>query len=293
MRNKLILLMVIALITTYFFVNKNSSEQTFEIDDTITKQDTSKSDNVANIPEAKPQATQASIKEPSQDKQAEPLTDYAYDPDPVINNHLVYVNNRLCFTQLGDDNKYSLYLQQVKLRMEDKQVQYFEQYKDYCENLNRQQPELSLTDKNHVISQIKNAKPTSLWGKIINKEVDASSLSQIEVQDLLRQNDPNILQEAPQYLETYYQEVIHWDLESVLANHDYDYVQYIQGNAHQLYLCSLGTDCQPNSTIMATFCMRNQAACGLDFNTYVSTILTPGQQADIQLAMNYLRSQYQ
>lgn len=295
MRNKILLFIIIALIAAYFYISKNTSDPVTEIDKPIASiTNDVLTDNITEATDPEKGATQAKNQQQSPVvKQTESLTDFAYDSDPVVNNHLIFINNQLCYSQLGDGKKYSIYLQQVKLRMDKKQVQYFEQYKDHCEELNRQQPELSLTNKNHIISQMKKAKATSLWGRIIKKEVDVSSLSQGEVQNLLRSNNPNILQEAPQYLESYYQEIIHWDLESVLANHDYDYINYIQQNAHQLYLCDLGTECQANSTIMATLCIRNQAACGLDFNTYVSTILTQGQQADIQLAMNYLQSQYQ
>ena len=139
---------------------------------------------------------------------------------------------------------------------------------------------------------MKNAKPISLWGKIINKEIEVEDLTHNEIQELLKSNDVIILQEAPRYLESYYQEVIHWDLENFLGNHDYDYINYIQQYAHQMYLCNLGADCEATSTIMASLCYRDQTACGLDFFSFINNSLTQGQRADIQLTLTYLRRQY-
>lgn len=294
MQTKHILLMVLVLLAAFLFINKPATEQVQNKNiqaEVVSKNENSTAED--KISTVKPDDV---IEKPS-DTASEPetnvLSDITFSPDPVVNTHTIFRNNQLCYSQLENSNSKSIYMQQFLERMDKKQAKYFEQFVEYCKKLNLEHPEYSLTDKNHIVSQLKSAKPNSLWGKILSKEIEVDSLTDIEITGLLKSNDVNILQEAPQYLISHYQEVIHWDLESVLGNHDYDYINYIQQYAHQLYLCDLGAPCQANSTIMASLCYRDVTSCGLDFTSYVKNSLTQGQQADIQLAQSYLSSQYQ
>lgn len=216
-----------------------------------------------------------------------------FDDDPVVDIQLIISNNQFCYRHLSNRAQTKDYLEQIKMRVSEKQFKYYQNYTTYCEKLKEQHPEFKLTNKQLLIEQNKNNKATSRWGKIINGEIDADTLSNFEVQLLLKQNDVNILSLAPKYLETYYQKVIHWDLEDILQNHQYDYVTYIRHYSHQLYICNIGADCGPNSSIMAQICYRNSMSCGRSFQEYSNTVLTKGQQADILLALDYLRSQYQ
>jgi len=59
-----------------------------------------------------------------------------------------------------------------------------------------------------------------------------------------------------------------------------------------LHLCNLGSNCGTNAGIMSTLCFINSESCGLTFQQFIHTILTAGQQADVQLALNYLERKY-
>lgn len=216
-----------------------------------------------------------------------------YSPDPVVNANAVFKKNQLCYSQLENSKSPSIYLQQFLDRLDEKQAQFFEDFLEHCRKLDKKHPEYFLSNKEEFIKKLKKSKPNSLWGKILNREIDVEDLTPVEVQSLIKSNDINILQEAPEYFKSYYQEVIHWGLESFLGNHDYDYVTYIRRYAHQLYLCNLGDECDSNSTVMAGLCFRDEFACGIDYISYVNNFLTSGQQADIQLALSYLQNQYQ
>ena len=215
-----------------------------------------------------------------------------YDDDPVVDIQLIISNYRFCYRHLSNITQTKDYLEQIKMRVSEKQFDYYQNYTDYCESLKKEHPEYQLTNKQLLIEQNKENKATSQCGKIINDEIDVDTLSDFEIQSLLKQNDINILSLAPKYLDTYYQKIIHWDLEEVLQNHQYDYVTYIRHHSHQLYICNIGADCNPNSSIMARICYRNSLSCGLSFQEYINTILTHGQQADIKLALEYLQRQY-
>ncbi len=216
-----------------------------------------------------------------------------FDDDPVVDIQLIINNNRFCYRHLSNIAQTKDYLEQIRLRVSKKQFDYYQNYTKYCNNLKQEHPEFHLTNKQLLLEQNKDNKATSQWGRIINGEIDAETLSNIEIQSLLKQNDVNILNLAPKYLESYYRKIIHWDLEELLQNHQYDYVAYIRYHSHQLYICKIGADCNPNSSIMAGICYRNSNSCGLSFQEYINKVLTRGQQADIQLVLGYLKSQYQ
>ena len=216
-----------------------------------------------------------------------------FDEDPVVDIQLIINNNRFCYRHLSNIKQTKDYLEQIRMRVSKKQFDYYQNYTKYCNSLKQEHPEFHLTNKQLLLEQNRDNKATSQWGRIINGEIDVETLSNFEIQSLLKQNDANILSLAPKYLESYYQKIIHWDLEEILQNHQYDYVAYIRYHSHQLYICKIGVDCSPNSSIMAGICYRNSNSCGLSFQEYINTVLTPGQQADIQLALGYLKNQYQ
>lgn len=217
-----------------------------------------------------------------------------YDEDPVVDASLIMENNRLCISYLSyNKNKTKEYFKRFENILNAKQIKYYQNFYEYCQTLNEQHPEYHLDDINALHNQKKQAKANSLWGKIIKGEIDVNSLNETEIAGLLKQNNLNILKQAPKYLSDYYDKIIHWDIEDVLNNHQYNYVQLTQQYAHQLYLCQLGSECGPHSSIMAALCYLNDKSCGLDFPQFVQQALTQGQQADIQLSMDYLKNIYQ
>ncbi len=220
------------------------------------------------------------------------LVEVVYDDDPVVNASMLLKENILCIRHLSDAKNYVEYLQRFKARLDKNQQKFYEDFTHYCQKLNQQHPEYHLTDKTKLNQQKNNAQATSLWGKIIKGEQLVGELTDSEIRGLLSAGDINILTQAPQYLREFYQKVVHWDLESVLQNHQYDYVEYIQNYAHQLYLCQQGADCSEYSSTMVMLCYLNSKGCGLDYNNYILQVLTQGQQADIELALDYLKSQY-
>jgi hypothetical protein len=238
----------------------------------------------------KAQKEKASITDVSKPEEA---VEVIYDDDPVVNASMLLKENILCIRHLSDSKNYVEYLQRFKARLDKNQQEFYESFTQYCQKLNQQHPEYHLTDKTKLNQQKNNAKATSLWGRIIKGEQQVDDLIDSEIKDLLSSGDVNILTQAPQYLREFYQKVIHWDLESVLQNHQYDYVEYIQNYAHQLYLCQQGAECSQYSSTMVMLCYLNSKGCGLDYNNYILQVLTQGQQADVKLALEYLRSQYQ
>ena len=222
----------------------------------------------------------------------EEVVEIVYDDDPVVNASMLLKENILCIRHLSDSKNYEEYLQKFKARLDKNQQKFYENFTNHCQKLNKQHPEYHLTDKTKLNQQKNTAQATSLWGRIIKGEQEVDDLSDSEIRELLSSSDLNVLTEAPKYLRKFYQEVVHWDLESVLQNHQYDYIEYIQHYAHQLYLCQLGADCSQFSSTMVMLCYLNSKGCGLDYNNYTLRVLTQGQQADIALALDYLKSQY-
>jgi len=216
-----------------------------------------------------------------------------YDSDPVVDANLIIKKYKMCFKQLSTNKRLPDFIKRFKQRLDKRQLQFYENMQVYCQQANVVHPEYSLTDIAILQDQKNNAIASSFWGRIINGEIDVASLSDYDIKNLLKQNDVNILSEAPIYLRDYYLKVIHWELEDILQNHQYDYINLTRHYAHQLYLCDLGADCGVNSTIMANLCYLNSRSCGLDYPAYVSNILTLGQRADIKLTMSYLQNKYQ
>ena len=216
-----------------------------------------------------------------------------YDSDPVVDAHLIIKKYKACFNQLSTNKRSVDFIKRFKQRLDKRQQQFYENMHTYCQQINKQYPEYSLTDIGVLQDQKNNAIASSFWGRIINGEIEVASLSDYEIKNLLKLNDVNILSEAPNYLRAYYLKVVHWELEDLLQNHQYDYINLTRHYAHQLYLCDLGSDCDVNSTIMANLCYLNSQSCGLDYPAYISNILTLSQQADIKLAMSYLQNKYQ
>ncbi len=226
------------------------------------------------------------------DSKHEVLLDVVYDDDPVVNASMLLHENVLCIRHLSDSKNYEQYLQLFKARLDENQQKFYDKFTQYCQKLNKQHPEYHLTDKKILNQQKNKAQAVSLWGEIIKGEKLATDLTDSEVRGLLSSGSLNVLTQAPQYLREFYQKTIHWDLESVLGNHQYDYVEYIQNYAHQLYLCQSGADCSAYSSTMVMLCYLNSKGCGLDYPSYIQQVLTQGQQADIALALDYLKSQY-
>lgn len=222
-----------------------------------------------------------------------PISSHVYDTDPMIEAHLIFENNKRCYQQLSTHKRMVKINKEVELKLSEKQKSFFKSYKKYCQDLNELHPEFKLTDIAGLRSQQKGTNATSQWGRIITGEIDVATLDDYEISGILKKNDLNTLTMAPKYLEEYYQKIIHWGLEDVLQNHQYDYINYIQHLTHQLYLCELGADCTPTSTIMVRLCYQNSMNCGLDYQIYIDSMLTQGMQADIKLAYEYLKSQYQ
>ena len=223
----------------------------------------------------------------------DPEAAYVYDADPVIEAQLRIDNNKSCYQQLSNRKEMNKYKELIELKLSIKQKSFYESYKKYCEELNELHPEFNLTNINSVKKQKRDLVASSQWGKIMTGEIDVTTLSNDEISQILKKNDVNILSQAPKYLTEYYQEIIHWQLEDVLQNHQYDYINYIQKLTHQLYLCELGADCSVTSTVMVNLCYQNSINCGLDYPLFIQSTLTQGQQSDIELALDYLKGQYQ
>lgn len=300
MRNKLLILtLVIVLATLFLYKNKDSSKvvnkQSQQSETTI--QETTSPDKAESVQDKlktikKAKQAELTLTESKQEEKIE-IIEAVYDSDPVVDAYLILENNRSCYRLLKKNSRAAESFKRFEHRLDEKQKQHFKSLNKHCQQLNQKHPEYHLTDSSILRKQLYNAKTNSLWGKIIKSEIDPLSLSEYEVSDLLKQNNINILSQAPEYLEKHYQEVIHWQLEDVLQNHQYDYTNQIRNYAHQLYLCNLGADCGPHSKSMARLCYINSQSCGMDYPRYVSNVLTQGQQADIQLAIKYLHSQYQ
>ena len=292
MRTKLLLTIVILVIVLIFINNTDKS---------IPEKHTPDNPSAVNL--LKPNATnqaQAVLKElnptePNDKIKAKVIMAVAivYDNDPVVDANLIINNNVMCFRHLSSNKKSLDSFNRFRQKMTPKQKQFYDDFHAHCQQLNRQHPEYNLTDINVLKDQKDNAIATSFWGQILNGEIDSSTLSDYEINSLLKQNDLNILSSAPKILGDYYLKVIHWEIEDILQNHQYDYTNLILHYAHQLYLCQLGADCSPNSTIMASLCYLNSQGCGLNYPEYTNNVLSPGQQADIQLAMIYLQNRYQ
>ncbi len=216
-----------------------------------------------------------------------------YDDDPVVNANSIRTNNLLCIRHLNSQKNYSQFFARFKMKLSKKQKEIHEKFAQRCEKLNKSHPEYHLTDSKFLTQLKNNTIATSQWGEILKGEVDPADLTDAEISDLLKQNNLNMLNEAPKYFQKYYQEVVHWDLETVLQNHQYDYVELVQHYTHQLYLCQQGADCSANTPIMTMLCYLNENGCGLNYQQYLQNVLTSGQNSDIQLALRYLESQYQ
>lgn len=221
-----------------------------------------------------------------------PFVESEFDDDPVVNATMIINKHKLCINQLAENAYKSKYMKLIQLRLDVKQNDYLVNLKKHCEKINQDHPEYNLSNPKRLRKQKENAVATSTWGKIIKGDLDVEDLKEYEIEDLLRQNSIAILSQAPKYLIGYYQEVMHWDLEDVLQSHQYDYILQIAEYSHQLYLCTIGDECGVQSSIMAGLCFYNAKSCGLTYPQYIESVLTQGQQADIQLALGYLHGKY-
>ncbi len=188
-------------------------------------------------------------------------------------------------------NNYDI-LKRFNEKLSDYQKQYFDDYYAHCEQLNKDHPEYHLTEISKIKNQFDSSIENNLWNQIVKGDVEVESLTNPEIEGLITQNNLEILTKAPDFLRPYYEEVIHWGIEEVLQNRQYDYVNYILKNAHQLYLCDIGADCSAQSSTMAMYCFLTPESCGLDYPVFIETVLTFGQQQDIILAYNYLIGKY-
>jgi hypothetical protein len=292
MRIKISLLIFI----TICFIFLNYSDNLLTINQTpITENSLNKSKTIEEkqAPTIQSNLPTETIQDPKSDALETSETVYVYDADPVIEAQLMIDNNKSCYQQLSNKKEMNKYSQIIELKLSSKQKSYYDSYKKYCEELNELHPEFKLTKFNSVKKQQRNLVATSQWGKIMTGEIDTATLSHYEISHILKKNDVNILSQAPKFLREYYQEIIHWQLEDVLQNHQYDYINYIQKLAHQLYICNLGSDCSITSTVMVNLCFKNSMNCGLDYPQMIKSTLTQGQQSDIHLALSYLKDQYQ
>jgi hypothetical protein len=188
-------------------------------------------------------------------------------------------------------NNYDI-LNRFNEKLNDFQKQYFDDYYQNCEQVNKAHPEYHLDEVGKIKQQLEMDSNNPLWDQIVKGDIEVESLTNQEIEELITQNNLEILTQAPDFLRPYYEEVIHWGIEEVLQNRQYDYVNYILKNAHQLYLCDLGADCSSQSSTMAMFCFLTPESCGLDYPVFIESVLTTGQRQDIYLAYNYLVGKY-
>lgn len=168
------------------------------------------------------------------------------------------------------------------------QKDYFAGFYQHCENLNIDKSQVSVKQL-EKLEKIESVHP---WASLLKGEIRQSDLTFEEIEGLLSTNSLYILAEAPDRLNTYYEEVVHWGIEAVLQNHHYAYVNTTIRTAHQQYLCSLGARCDAHSSYMMYLCYSFEESCGLSFEQYVETLLTESQKADLALAFSYLSNKY-
>ena len=218
-----------------------------------------------------------------------------FDSDPVVDASMVLEKYSLCISYLDERRGVNSanFQKLFETKLGEKQKRYFKNFKKHCKQVNKAHPEYQLTNRSKLYKWKTESEASSLWGQIIKGDIDPNSLPENDIRLLLKQNDSNILTQAPGYLREYYAKVIHWDLEAVLNNHHYDYINHIRHYAHNMYLCNLNGGCDENSSVMGAICYMTSESCGLNYQQFISTILTPGQQSDVALALDYLSSQYQ
>ncbi|MCF6287770.1 MAG: hypothetical protein L3J53_00850 [Proteobacteria bacterium] len=296
MHSKFILLLLLLglflLVSGYYLTQKNSAD-TVMLDSPTSLATSSQNTNTLNSAAIEPQANKVNntTKLNNQTTETTEWLTAVYDSDPVVDANTIINQHKVCIRQLADDEN-NRYYQSLQRNLSKTQRQYLQKLNKHCQQINLQHPEYNLTNLQKLQNQRSSAIATSQWGKIINGEIQPADLTTDEIENLLQQNSTVVLSEAPRYLYKYYQEVIHWDLEDVLQSHQYDYVKQIKNYTHQLYLCNIGSDCGPQSNIMYLLCFYEERACNLNYTEYINNLLTQGQQADIQLALQYLHTKY-
>ncbi|WP_223789957.1 hypothetical protein [Marinicella meishanensis] len=75
-----------------------------------------------------------------------------------------------------------------------------------------------------------------------------------------------------------------------IGSQDHRYVFQILQLASTQLACQMqdGFACAPESGLMANACVKNSAACGLDFMTWYRQNTLPGMQSDVELMAEYL-----
>ncbi|HOP22197.1 MAG TPA: hypothetical protein PK055_09330 [Gammaproteobacteria bacterium] len=301
MRSKstVVLLLLLAIVVFILF------KQNYQLDVTPTKEQTlSETENKQlivpdedNQPESKLPHVVKQQSEMNLDKNSDLISsvdDYIYDPDPFVETQMMLHENELCYNYIStkQSSKFSESLKRMSHRLQEQQSKFFDEHFEYCDKLNMQKPRLQLDNHKEVKERLKQSQPNSLWGKILSGDVEVDTLNHSQIKDLLKQNRLSVLSLAPKIFYEYYEEVVHWDMEYVLQNRNYDYVKLVQDYAQELYLCNLGRECGPNSQFMIRMCLTSQQACGLNYNQYIENILTTGQQSDLQTALQYFENSY-
>jgi hypothetical protein len=293
------ILLLVAIVAFMLFKQNNQFEVTPTKEQTLTQTENKQPivPNEDNQSESKLPDVVKQKSEMNQDKNSDLMSsvdDYIYDPDPYVETQMMLHDNELCYNYIStkQSSKFSESLKRMSHRLQDEQSKFFDGHFEYCDKLNTQKPRLQLDNYKEVKERLKHSQPNSLWGQILSGEIDVETLGHSQIKDLLKQNRLSVLSLAPKIFYEYYEEVIHWDMEYVLQNRNYDYVKLMQEYAQQLYLCQLGTECGPNSQFMIRMCLSSQEACGLNYNQYIENILTTGQKNDLQVALQYFENVY-
>ena len=277
------LIVVLVLIAVFYFEYFEKVNNLNEIDNVASKVVT-ETKEITKLESVKSETKLPINKDRNESIKELPLI---YSSSEVLNAYTILRKYELC-VQLLDEQIRNYYSHNKS----DKQKARKEKSTESCEQVNRDNPEFKLNDRESYYNQFKNLKGDNYLEKVLTREIKFESK-----EDYMRFLDE--LSEAPKELFSniqvgfligdYHMKWSWNEAAKRLKTQDLGYAASLLNIAQTYYNCQISNGCGKDSVTMYYNCMTLEEACDLNnFEEYYEMTLTEGQIKDMFILLTYI-----
>ncbi len=246
-------------------------------------------------PKKKIPLNESIIKKVNEEKVIEGISDY-FSSDPYINQLIILATLSDCIEYLEyslkhKDDKHIWQSNIIRLKSREIKESLKSRFKE-CKRLNLKHPELDLTNKTRIKRKAFNLESRSLLQKVFKYERYLGEDEQITQQFFkeLANADSRILLTANAYyaMNDYHLQYL-YKIMDLLHTQQIAYAWDTVNVAQMIYSCNINGGCDGFMPQLKYQCQRDENLCFInDYNEYIKLFYSPGQQADIDILVNYI-----
>lgn len=216
-----------------------------------------------------------------------------YSEDPVVDSLISITLFAECIDYIKPIESLGM-MTRTKKEYSKTQQKYLDKYHQYCDELQKKQPQYFEKDIFSSILDLKKKHATNKLGKLIIRSF--SDYGDIDIQEslrLIKQGHPDLMILGYKLLgKKYNEKVLIPQMKQFLGSNHTKYVDSISYFGQLQYACNHGADCGKNSGFLIGLCRSNEYYCLDSFKEIVDTRMSQGQLKDILLAEQFFTNLY-